>query len=88
MVSASRKSCASDPFLSSILSLCLDELLRVITKMVNLSSESGQFAEVWKNAYALVLSLTKKSGLQEMSSCQHFTAYIVTDWKGSRHSDS
>ena len=50
MVSASKKSCAFDPLSSSILSLCLDELLPVITTMVKLSLESGQFAEVWKNA--------------------------------------
>ena len=38
------KSCAFDPLPSSILSFCLDELLPVIRKIVNLSLESGVFA--------------------------------------------
>lgn len=59
------KSCAVDPLPSSILSVCLDELLPVITKMVNLSLETGCFAEAWKNA--LVHPLLKKSGQQHIN---------------------
>ena len=44
------KSCALDPLPSSILTFCLDELLPVIRKIVNLSLQSGVFAEDWKNA--------------------------------------
>ena len=54
------KSCALDPLPSSILTFCLDELLPVIRNIVNLSLESGVFAEDWKNA--LVHPLLKKAG--------------------------
>ena len=59
------KSCALDPLPSSILTFCLDELLPVIRKIVNLSLESGVFAEDWKNA--LVHPLLKKAGLKPIN---------------------
>ena len=62
MALANSKSCSLDPLPSAVLSTCIDKLLPVITKMVNLSLETGCFAEVWKNA--LVHSLLKKQGLQ------------------------
>ena len=62
IVSANKKACALDPLPSSLLPVCLDVLLPVITKMVNLSLESGHFAEDWKNA--LVNPLLKKAGLE------------------------
>ena len=54
------KSCALDPLPSLILTFCLDELLPVIRNIVNLSLESGVFAEDWKND--LVHRLLKKAG--------------------------
>ena len=62
LVLANKKTCALDPIPWSILSLCLDELLPVLTKMVNLSLESGHFAKEWKSA--LVHPLLKKHGLE------------------------
>ena len=62
MALANSKSCALDLLPSAVLSTCIDELLPVITKMVNLSLETGCFVEVWKNA--LVHPLLKKQGLQ------------------------
>ena len=40
---------------------CIDVLLPIITKMIDLSLESGLFADDWK--CALVLPLLKNSGL-------------------------
>ena len=45
LVLENKKTCALDPIPWSIRSLCLDELLLVLTKMVNLSLESGHFAK-------------------------------------------
>ena len=59
---ACKKSCALDPLPSSILTVHLDELLPVITKMVNLSLETGQFTDEWTNA--LVYPTLTKSGLE------------------------
>ncbi|XP_078374323.1 uncharacterized protein LOC144657833 [Oculina patagonica] len=59
------KSCALDPLPSSILTFCLDELLPVLRKIVNLSLESDVFAEDWKNA--LVHPLLKKAGLKPIN---------------------
>ena len=62
MAVASMETCALDPFPSSILLLCIEELLPVVTRMVNISLEHGYFADEWKKA--LVHPLLKKSGLQ------------------------
>ena len=59
------KSCALDPLPLSILTFCLDELLPVIRKIVNLSLQSGVFAEDWKNA--LVHPFLKKAGLKPIN---------------------
>ena len=57
-----KNSCDLDPLPSSILSIHLDHLLPLITKMVNLSLKTGRFADEWKNA--LVHPLLKKPGLE------------------------
>ena len=62
---ANKKSCALDPVPASILSVCLDELLPVVTRMVNMSLETGYFANDWK--CALVHPLLKKHGLQHIN---------------------
>ena len=71
------KSCAFDPLPSSILSFCLDELLPVIRKIVNLSLESGVFAENWKNA--LVHPLLKKAGLKPINKTGEQLAGYIKD---------
>ena len=59
---ASMKTCTLDPLPSSILLVCIEELLPVISRMVNVSLEHGYFADDWKRA--VVHPLLKKSGLQ------------------------
>ena len=56
------KTCTLDPLPSSILLVCIEELLPVINRMVNVSLENGYFADDWKRA--VVHPLLKKSGLQ------------------------
>ena len=46
---------------TSLVINCIDVLLPVITKIINLSLESGSFASNWK--CALVNPLLKKTGL-------------------------
>ena len=62
MAMSSMKTCALDPLPSSILLVCIEELLPVISRMVNVSLEHGYFADDWKRA--VVHPLLKKSGLQ------------------------
>ncbi|XP_068691268.1 uncharacterized protein [Montipora foliosa] len=50
MAVASMKTCALDPLTSSILLLCIEELLPVITRMLNISLKHGYFADEWKKA--------------------------------------
>ena len=60
--SSTKKSCTLDPMPTSLVMDCIDVLLPITTKMINLSLESGLFADDWK--CALVLPLLKwKSGL-------------------------
>lgn len=56
-----KKSCILDPMPTSLVINCIDMLLPVITKVINLSLESGAFALNWK--CALVNPLLKKTGL-------------------------
>ena len=56
-----KNSCTLDPMPTSLVINCIEELLPVITKIVNLSLESGSFASNWK--CALVNPLLKKTGL-------------------------
>lgn len=63
IVTSNKKCCPLDPIPASILSTYVDILLPAITKMVNLSLQSGKFPENWKNA--LVRPLLKKSGLDQ-----------------------
>ena len=59
--SATGSSCAQDPIPTWILKQCKDELLPIITDIVNRSLSSGQFPKTMKNA--LVKPLIKKSSL-------------------------
>ena len=59
--SSTKKSCTLDPMPTPLVVDCIDMLLPIITKMINLSLESGLFADDWK--FALVLPLLKKPGL-------------------------
>ena len=45
-----KKSCSQDPMPTQIVVDCLDVLLPALTKMINLSLESGCFPENWKHA--------------------------------------
>ena len=62
---SNRKSCSLDPIPSAILSVGLDELLPVLTKIVNLSLETGHVANDWK--CALVHPLLKKCKLETIN---------------------
>ena len=58
---AAKKSCPLDPMPTLVVLEVLDVLFPVITKMINLSFESGEFASDWKEA--LLTPLPKKCGL-------------------------
>ena len=50
MAVASMKTCTLDLLPSSILLVCIEELLPVISRMVNVSPEHGYFTDDWKRA--------------------------------------
>ena len=56
-----KKSCTLDPMPTPLVVGCIDILLPVITKVINLSLQTGSFADQWK--CALVHPLLKKLGL-------------------------
>ena len=58
ITSGRKKSCILDPIPASLLSACLDSLFPAITNMVNLSLQTGYFADTWKTA--VVYPLLKK----------------------------
>ena len=64
ITSGKKTSCILDPIPASLLCACLDPLLPVITKMVNLSLQTGYFANAWKTA--VVHPLLKKPGLNPL----------------------
>ena len=57
-----KKSCALDPMPTPLLVTCIDTLLPLITKIINLSLQNGIFADQWK--CALVHPMLKKLGLE------------------------
>ena len=58
---SSKKSCPLDPIPITILVKHLDELLPSVTRIINLSLDTGYFPDHWK--LALVRPLLKKDGL-------------------------
>ena len=56
-----QKPCPLDPMLTSLVVGCLDVLLPVISRIINLSLTCGHFSEEWKEA--LVTPILKKPGL-------------------------
>ena len=60
-MNSAKKSCALDPTPTPLLVKCIDVLLPVITKMVNISLESDPFPWAWTEA--LVWPILKKNGL-------------------------
>ena len=61
ITASSKKSCPLDPIPTKLLNECVDVLLPPITKIINLSLDSGYFPRAWK--CALVRPLLKKDGL-------------------------
>ena len=61
IMNLAKKSCALDPIPTPLLVKCIDVLLPVITKMVNISLEGGDFPSAWKEA--LVRPILKKNVL-------------------------
>lgn len=59
--SSAKKTCTLDPMPTSLVIRCTKVLLPVLTKIINMSLESGTFADNWK--CALVNPLLKKPGL-------------------------
>ena len=53
--SSVKKTCNLDPMPTSLVIDCIDMLLLIITKMINLSLESGLFTDDWKCALFLPL---------------------------------
>ena len=60
------KSCEIDQIPTSLLQKCIDHLLPVLTRLVNISLQSGVFSQKWK--VAIVKPLLKKSGMELVSS--------------------
>ena len=61
IMNLAKKSSALDPILTPLAVKCIDVLLPVITKMINISLDSGYFPSSWREA--LVLPTLKKTGL-------------------------
>ncbi|KAL9977183.1 hypothetical protein ACROYT_G014561 [Oculina patagonica] len=75
MLIANSKStlCCLDPIPTPLLKSYIEPLIPVITRIINISLESGIFPEKWKEA--VVIPLLKKSGLDSMNS-QRVTPYL------------
>ena len=60
MLSVPTESCSLDPVPSKVVKECLDELVPLVTVIINQSSQSGVIPDVWKEA--LVTPTLKKCG--------------------------
>ena len=61
IMNLAKKSSALDPIPTPLLVKCIDVLLPVINKIINISLDSGYFPSAWREA--LVLPTLKKAGL-------------------------
>ena len=61
ITSAPAKSSPLDPIPTFVIKECIDELLPILTAMINMSLQSGSFSDSWKEA--LIFPLLKKQGL-------------------------
>ena len=61
IMNLAKTSCTLDPIPTPLLVNCIDVLLPVITKMVNISLESGHYPSAWKEA--LIRPILEKNGL-------------------------
>ncbi|CAB4023663.1 Hypothetical predicted protein, partial [Paramuricea clavata] len=62
VVDSHKKSCYLDPVPTDFLVKCLDVLLHAVTKIINISLETGYFPRDWKEA--IILPILRKSGLE------------------------
>ena len=62
VAASATKQCELDPLPTSLLKLCLDQVLPVLKKIINLSLQNGLFIQSWKEA--IVKPLLKKAGMQ------------------------
>ena len=56
---APTKSCLLDPVPTNIMKDCLNELLPILSTMINLSLESGFFPDIWKDSVVTPLLKNK-----------------------------
>ena len=61
VLESNTESCSLDPIPTSMVKECLDELLPVLTSIINNCLSSGIFPDEWKEA--LIIPLLKKFGL-------------------------
>ena len=61
-MNSKKKSSYLDPVPTDLLMKCLDVLLPVITKIINISLDTGCFPSDWKEA--IILPILKKAGLE------------------------
>ena len=61
VTNAPTKTCPLDPLPTVLLKTCLEDILPTLTNMLNLSMQTGEFHEVWKEA--LVTPILKREGL-------------------------
>ena len=61
VTNAPTKTCPLDPLPTVLLKICLDDILPTLANMLNLSMQTGEFPEVWKEA--LVTPILKREGL-------------------------
>ena len=64
-----------DPMPTQLVLSCLDSLLPVLTRIINLSLKSGVFATDWKEA--LILPLIKKENL-DCTNLQNFRQLVIS----------
>ena len=61
VTNAPTKTCPLDPLPTVLLKICLEDILPTLTNLLNLSMQTGEFPEVWKEA--LVTPILKREGL-------------------------
>ena len=77
--SSTKKSCTLDPMPTSLVMDCIDVLLPITTKMINLSLESGLFADDWKCPSTAEAEAWARPSIQKLQTCQQLAVCLKAD---------
>ena len=89
VMSTKSKSCELDPTPTTLLKNIIPSILPAITKIINLSLQSGIFPQSWKTAIVTPILKKSKEGISkiELQICKQSTIHLKSGGEGNVRAD-